>query len=307
MIKQQRGVALITAMLITALATVVAVSMASRQHLDISRTANVLELDQAYLFALGVEDWARQILARDREDNSKDHTGEDWATILPPIVVEGAVVSGKIEDMQGLFNINNLIDNGKPSKVDVERFRRLLKAVDLDDNLSDAVLDWIDENEDLTFPDGAEDGAYLGETPAYRTPNSLMASPSELRLIKGFTEESMEALAPFITALPERTTINVNTAPAQVLMSLADGMTFSEAEEIISDREDDGYDNIDTFLNIKSVKGHIKQTDDLGLESQYFLISADSYYGKSHIELFSLINRTDDAKTQVVMRSQGAI
>src|SRR3569623_366557 len=212
----ERGVALITAVLITAVIAVAAVAMAAQQKLDVRRTANMIDGERAYVFALGVESWVQQVLARDRRDNQTDHLGEAWAKQLPAITVEGAVLAGRLEDLQGRFNLNNLVDKDKVSAVDVARFQRLLTSLAIDPNISNAVVDWIDPDADTTYPDGAEDAEYLRATPPYRAANRPMASASELLLVRGVTSEIYLKLAPVVAALPGRTAINVNTAPKAV-------------------------------------------------------------------------------------------
>ncbi len=303
--RRQRGVALVTALLVTAIATITAVALASRQQLDIRRTENMLERDQAYLFGLGVEEWARQILAQDRRDNNIDHPGENWASILPPITVEGAVVAGSIEDLQGRFNLNNLVQDGQASAPDIQRFQRLLRALDLDEGIARAVADWIDPDEEPAFPDGAEDNEYLRLVPPYRTANAPMANASELLLVKGVDYDTYRALRPYVTALPARTAINVNTAPVPVLMSLAAGLSQGDAELLVEERGENGYETIADFLNQPPFQNANVQIPDIGVASDHFLLTADVRFGRSHLQLFSLFARSADAKVQVAMRTQG--
>ena len=136
--KGEGGVALITAMLITALVSVIAVGMVARQQLDIRRTANVLDNDQAYLYALGLESWGMQILARDASKGPVDHGGEDWAQGLAPIAVEGGAVSGDIQDLQGRYNLNNLLQDGAVNQLELQRLRRLLGALEVSPELAEA-------------------------------------------------------------------------------------------------------------------------------------------------------------------------
>lgn len=302
---RQHGAALITAILITAIATIAAVAMASRQHLDIRRTTNVIESSQAYLFALGAEEWARQLLIRDGKDNQVDHLEEEWATSLPPIEVEGGRVAGQIEDLQGRFNLNNLVKDKKPSQIDVERFRRLLRQLALDEELVYATIDWIDENEDVSIPGGAEDFEYLGNDLPYRTPNAMMASVSELLLIKGVDRRSYDALLPYVTVLPEPTDINVNTASAELLMTLLDDLTQAEADQLIDDRGENGYQTVEDFLNHEALDGRISDKSGLGVVSKYFIINAAAEVGRGRTNLYSLMVRDKNAKVEVVMRAQG--
>ena len=303
--KSQSGVALITALLVVAIVTVIATGMATRQQLDIRRSGNVLERDQAYLLALGVESWGRSILVQDRRDNNVDNLSEVWATVLPPISVEGGHVAGHIEDMQGRFNINNLVKDGKPSPIDVQRFERLLKGLELNPNLSQAVIDWIDSDSETTSGNGAEDGEYMGHNPPYRTANNIINSVSELRLVNGFTKEAVTRLEPFISALPAYTPININTARPEILMALADDSTKADADAMIEDRGKKGYTEIQQFITSPTIKSRNIPADGLGVSSDYFTVDAASRFGKGQVRLLGLIHRTADNKAQTLIRAQG--
>ncbi|QKT03019.1 type II secretion system minor pseudopilin GspK [Ectothiorhodospiraceae bacterium 2226] len=304
--RRQRGVALITALLVVALATIAAVAMAARQHVDIRRSANVLMHDQAYQYAVAGEQWAAQILMRDRRDNDTDHLGEPWAQVLPPMPLDEGTLAGALEDLQGRFNLNNLLlESGEPSLPDVARFMRLLHVLELDDALVDTVLDWIDPNIEPTVPDGAEDTHYLGLEAPYRTPNQLMASVSELRLIKGVDAEVYQALAPYVTALPGRTAINVNTAPAPVIAALAPaGMSLPEAEALVEARDEEGYPDLDTFL--AQFPGQDVSTDGLSLATAHFLLRVEVRMGSARLNLYSVLQRHDQGVVTLA-RGQGAL
>jgi len=313
----QSGAALITAILITAIATIAAVSMASRQHLDIRRTTNVIESSQAYLFALGAEEWGKQMLVRDRQNNQVDHLEEDWATMLPPIDVEGGRIAGQIEDLQGRFNLNNLVIDSPPnpqggqqaaeqvSQLDMDRLQRLLRALGLNEDLRFAILDWIDEDANVSIPGGAEDFSYLGLEPPYRTPNAMMVSTSELLLINGVSREIYDMLWPHVTVLPEYTEINVNTASAEVLMAVVDGLNSADAEQLIEGRGTDGYATVGVFVGHAVVAGRLSGNDGLSVETKYFIINAESEFGRGRTSLYSLVVRDDNGKVEVAMRAQG--
>jgi general secretion pathway protein K len=303
--RRNRGVALITAVLITAAIAIASVAMAARQTLDLRRTANIINGDRSYVFALGVESWAMQILMRDRRDNSTDSLKEDWALQLPPIAVEGAVVTGHIEDMQGRFNLNNLIKDGKVSPLDMERFQRLLTIVGVDPGLADAVVDWIDPDSDVTQPGGAEDPQYLRADVPYRAANRPFASPSELLLVQGFTEEIYQKIGPFICALPVRTTINVNTTAKEVLMALADNISEDDAQQLIDGRGDKGYADLAAFLQHKALAGRGVKQEGLSVATDYFLLDAATTFDRARTHLYSLLARSNTA-VNVVYRGQGA-
>ena len=304
---QQRGVALITAMLVVALATTAAVAMVSRQQYDIRRTGNLLQAEQAYLYVLGVDDWAAQILRRDREDNAIDHPNEEWATLLPPVPVEGGQVGGSIEDLQGRFNLNDLVKGGAPDSGALERFRRLLAALGLDPGLAAVAADWVDANIDPVFPGGAEDDSYLqGERP-YRTANSPFVSVSELMLLKGVDKEVYATLLPHVCALPTSVRLNINTATAPVLMSLAEGVTESDAELLIEGRGEEGYPDAGSFLRAEALAGRNIPEDLIGVQSEYFVVTSQVLFGRIAVNYQSMIQRSATGETRILMRAQGTL
>jgi general secretion pathway protein K len=302
----QAGVALITAVLITAVIAIAAVAMASQQTLALRRTANVIDGDRAYVFALGVESWAQQVLMRDKRNGQVDALGEDWALHLPPISVEGAVVTGHIEDLQGRFNLNNLIDaNGRVSASDLQRFRQLLVVLGLDSGLTDAVLDWVDADSDVTQPNGAEDSEYLRAEVPYRAANRPLTSASELLMVKGFTADVYQKLAPYVVALPQRSAINVNTAPKEVLMALGNGITDSDADAVIEARGDKGFASVTDFLAQPGLAGRGVTPDGLSVASDYFLLDAAARFDRGQTHLYSVMARNAGGVT-TVLRGQGA-
>ena len=303
----QRGVALITAVLIVALVTTAAATMASRQQLDIRRTSNIFDADRAWLFAIGGEDWARGLLRRDAENSDVDHLGEDWAEVLPPLVVEGAVLSGAMEDLQGRFNLNNLVnDEGEPVELEIKRLERLLKLVELESTLAAAVVDWVDENVDPLFPDGAEDDFYMQQSPAYRAANRPMISTSELALVKGIGYEGYQKLLPYVTALPKRTPLNVNTAPALVLATVIDDLTEADGEGLVEARGEEGFASVDDFLEQSVFKDLEIDKSTLSVSSDYFLVTAAAEFGRSRTTLFSLLSRDGGGEVVTLLRGRGA-
>ncbi len=303
--RRDRGVALITALLVTSLASIMAISLVASQQIEIRRTGNLINSDRAYVFALGVESWVKQILVRD--DSKKDSLDEDWAMVLPPITVEGGQVAGRIEDMQSRFNLNNVINGGKPSAPDVQIFERLLDGIGQSPDLVQALLDWIDADIDTRFEGagGAEDDEYTGYDLPYRAANQPLASPSELLLVKGFSQEIYDQLAPLVTALPVRTPINVNTAPAPVLAALSEKFSRSDAEALIELREESSFANVGDFLQQDMVKDRDINQDTISIKSDYFMLDGAAQYGeRGKVRLFSLLSRSNN-KVGVIMRAQG--
>jgi general secretion pathway protein K len=300
----QRGIALITVMLIVALATIAALAMASRQQLDVRRIASLLHGDQAYAYALGVENWGSAILQRDQDDGDTDNLGEDWAQRIPPLPVPGGQIRGHIEDLQGRFNLNNLVKKGAVSPPHLEQFRRVLAALELDGALAAAVVDWIDVDIDPQLPDGAEDSVYLSQDPPYRAANRPFTSISELRLVQGFDAKAVNRLLPYISVLPGSTPINVNTASTAVLRSLAEDLSDGDAQRLVEDRGEDGYESVADFLKHDSLAGLQIEPGELSVSSEYFLIHADVELGQARTRLYSLVKRPADQPPVTLVRTQ---
>ncbi|HHJ16023.1 MAG TPA: general secretion pathway protein GspK [Gammaproteobacteria bacterium] len=301
---RQQGVALITALLVVAIATVAAVSMATRQQLDIRRTASLLHSEQAWAYVLGAESWARVILMRDKQDGNIDTLSEDWATRPPVSVVEGGTIQGRILDMQGRFNVNSLVVNGEPDKDNIDRYKRLLRLLDLDEALVDPLVDWIDANIDVRFPDGAEDEAYLLLPVPYRAANRPLVDISELRLVQGYEPEVLAKLQPFVSALPEPTAININTASAEVLSILAENMSLADGEALVEARGEEGYTKVDSLSQQPALNGKQQfNPGTLSVETKWFLLVSEANIGQGRARLASLIQRGDQA-ARVVRRQR---
>ena len=307
LLQRQRGVALLTVMLVVALATTTAVAMASRQQVDIRRTENTLYQGQALMYLYGVEAWSQQFLAEDRRDNDTDHNAEDWAIRLPPLPVEGGQVQGYLEDLQGRFSLNSLNLPEESGKLARERFERLLKQLEINTEVISTIQDWLDADIDTRFPAGAEDDYYLGQEPAYRTANQNMLSPSELLLLKDLDNELYIKLRPHINTLPETTPINVNTATAEVLMSLAEDISKSDIEGIIKKREDEAYKSVEAFLAEDIFAGKNVSEEGLSVGSNYFLLFAQADIGHVQHVLHSIMERDAEGRIRVLIRSENEI
>ncbi|MEO5330607.1 MAG: type II secretion system minor pseudopilin GspK, partial [Magnetococcus sp. YQC-5] len=305
--RSQQGAALLTALLIVATAATVATGMASQHYLDIRRTANIMDRDRSMQVALGGEAWAMGILSRDGVEGKRDHLNEMWAAQIPPIPVTGGMAKGRIMDMQGRFNLNNLLMDGKPSPVDKLRFERLLQNVDLPPGLAQSVLDWIDPDMIVGGMGGAEDETYLGKKPPYHAANQLFMSVTELTLVEGFDAKAVANLAPFVTALPGRTDLNVNTAPPEVLMTLMDRMTLEDAKDLDEKRRhNDGFADVAKFLEEPIFKGKDVVSTGLSVSSRYFLVDSQVQMGRAKMQLLSLVARQEGHVT-VLRRGQGVL
>ncbi len=314
--RREAGVALITALLVVALAAAMASALAARQFMDVRRTGNVTLNDQAYLYALGIEDLAAQFLSRYAQQQKYD-AERDLAQAAVTYAVEGGMVSGRLVDLEGRFNLNSLVNaDGSDNATALRRFRRLLLQFGLDPELANAVADWIDPDSEPRFPGGAEDDTYLGQDPPYRAANRPMASPTELLLVAGFDrailygDEEREPLLPHLAALPEAaTTININTADVQVLRSLSDKMDDGTARVIVEARRERPFKAVADLLSLPPFKDWKTEeknalTAGLDVQSSYFLVQARVNLDRARFHLNSLLyRRSDGARVIPILRS----
>jgi general secretion pathway protein K len=302
---KDRGVALITAMLITALATMVAANLAWDNALDVRRTMVLLNRDQAIQVALGAESWVIGILHQDLEDSQTDHLGEIWATELPGLPIEGGEVFGAVQDLQGRFNVNNLIDDsGTVDDESLEQFRRLLVALEIDPRFAGIAADWLDADIDASFPDGAEDSIYTGMVPPYRTANQTLTSVSELAALEGMDRLTFKTLEPHITALPGRTNINVNTATPAVLQSLAEDITVADVESLLAERESGGFVDLQNSFASLVTPDVINELDE---STRFFQLKVVVQIDTVRITLVSVLQRGPRGDVTPILRSLGTI
>jgi general secretion pathway protein K len=302
--QHSRGVALITALLIMALIASLTYTLKWNNALDLRRTVVMLNRDQAVQVAIGAESWIQTILRQDYADSKTDHLGEIWASELPGLPIEGGELFGDIEDLQGRFNVNNLIGaDGDVDPLVLEQFQRLLLALELDPRFAGITGDWIDANQDAQFPDGAEDSIYTGMTPPYRAANQLLSSASELAAIEGMDKATLDTLLPHIVALPGRTVINANTATFAVLQSLDERISFADAERLIAERAESG------FSAIASSFAGLMDPDDIGIllgeTSEFFQLKVIVRVDTVRISYYSILERGGQGDVTPILRSLG--
>ncbi len=306
-LRHERGAALIIALVIMAMATIFAATLMWETHMDIRRTANQIYGAEALANALGVEDFVRDVLAQD--DRESDHLLEPWARQGDVFPIEGGSLSGVVMDLQGRFNINNLINwqTGEPQNEQIENFRSLILSLGLDERVVDATVDWIDPDINPRGFNGAEDDIYLRNSPAYRTANRPLGSVSELRLVANMTPEQFSVLEPYVAALPPqdgRTTVNINTAPPELLVALGE-MTADDAARIVELRTQDGFASLDDAQEIVGADTELSQ-DVFDVKSNHFRLQVLAVIGSSRVTMYSVLQRdTDSGAVRVLSRSLG--
>ena len=218
----QRGIALLTILVMVALATILAATIAKRQTNTSENTGYLMRQDQSLLYAKSAEAFFSELLIQDSDNGSSiDHLQENWAKPMPAFPVEDGFVSGRLLDESGKFNLNNLLKaDGSVDDSARRWFEKLLQRVGLPAELSQAVIDWQDADDETTGAMGAESNYYQGLDPSYLASNTRFHQVEELKLVRGFEGKNYDLIAPYVTALPEATKININTAAPLLLASI---------------------------------------------------------------------------------------
>lgn len=321
--RRQRGVALIIALVLMALATILAVKVGFGGYLERKRTLAMLSAEQAYQFAMGAEALAADVLAQDAQSTKTDTLAEPWAQapqpipLRPPNDPEGeplGTLQGSLQDEQGRFNLNNLLisdanDASKPDPDQLALFKRILEKAQMDEKWADLIRDWIDPDPEVTFPDGAEDAVYNSQDPPYLTGNWPLMSTSGLLSLPGFGLENFQRLAPFVTALPPGTTINVCTAPGVVLDGITGNDEFAKNAEFLEKSRKSApgcFPGKEALLRDTPEAQRSKVDRLLSEKSDYFRLTTIVTLGTAEFTLYSLLSRKGiNSRVMPILRSFG--
>jgi general secretion pathway protein K len=294
---RQRGIALLVAILLVALGTIIAAAVAYDNAMTARRGAGTFAFDQSVLIAEGAEALAAYGLRQVRQsDPNHIYAGQGWDKPLGPIeVVPGVMLEASLEDMQGRFNLNNLVKkDGTADLTQVNAFVQLLAVVGIEPKWAGYLIDWIDVDIVPQNQDGAEDSVYMGQTPPYRPPNRYITSTTELLALPGFGRERYLKLAPYVTALPYGTPINVCTAPPVVLDAfLGAGHTeFSANPEELAQTRSNTSGCFPTLANYQAAfdpKTWQAVSSLFSETSSYFRLSSFITIGSAEFNLYSLL------------------
>ncbi|MFK7977624.1 MAG: type II secretion system minor pseudopilin GspK [Halioglobus sp.] len=336
---RERGAALVVALLVFALSASLVVAMRSEFNRYFTRSANLLEAEQAHAYLRGAEELAVMVLLADFDLDqqnlpAKDDLNEMWADEPTPFLLdEGGWLRGGLIDLNSRFNINTLRitpqtvppvppNSTRVYSVHQKQFIRLLQALEEPEIsesdaklITDSIADWIDEDQ-TPLPQGAEDDYYFGQEPPRRTANRPMTSTTELLSIANMTPQIYRALRPFITAWPSDATdfkINIHTASATILRTINDDDVLSPLSEsdglaLKETRDETGFEDLADFYKqpaFDAGKMNITWANDvLDVTSDYYLLTADVAVGDRNMNLYSVLHQDNRAVTTLV-RSTG--
>lgn len=300
--RRERGVAVITAILIVAVAASAAAMMLSQQSAMIDQALMVSSRAQADLYAQAGVDWARGVLAEDaRRTREVDTLDEGWAQPIAALPVDRALVAGSIGDEQGRFNLNNVMNGNTPSGPDIRMLREILAHVGLAPELAEAIVDWIDADPDLSGSGGAEDAFYLGLQRPYRAANRPMVQLEELYRVRGFDAAAVAKLRPWVTALPIRTATNVNTAGDIVIAALL-GVPRDKAAALVAERRAKPFQQKGDFTARAASLGAAAAIPEYDVKSAHFLVNVRVAQDDVHLATEALVRRVESGATDIIWR-----
>ena len=310
--KQQQGIALITILVMVALATILAATIAKRQANTAENTAYLMRQNQSLLYAKSAEAFFSELLVDDANNaGAVDYLQENWAKPMPAFPVEDGFVSGTLQDESGKFNLNSLVnDEGVPNPQAKLWFEKLLLRVGLPEKLSEAVIDWQDADDEISGTMGAENSYYQGLPQGYLAANSKFHNVEELKLVRGFEDQKYLQIVDYVSALPASDSkVNVNTAPAMLLASLDSKLDINAVEQALQKRQA----NLEHFSNIndlwatepfKQVSPDVQSQVNalLGVQSNYFKAKIEVLLSERKRQFSSDLVRKDKT-VYVVYRS----
>jgi general secretion pathway protein K len=289
-----------------------------RHQIDVSQATSSLHSDQALLLAISGENWARDLLSDRLDDMDVDHFKEDWAQAIPMMPVDGGELRGCIADLQSKINLNNFARyNAQTLKTEMnnnitghaEVWLNLLQLLELpaDPARIATIIDWLDKDSSTINSWGAEQADYDSMRPPRVPANSMVSDISELAAISGYEVYEVQRLAPWLTALPVATTININTAADELLMALggnvdeqfkqfvADGRPFATLGEFHQDISD--------ALQISLPDATARWPSSLvDIKSHYFELYMQVTLGEARIEVKSIMDRNGRNEPVIIAR-----
>jgi len=327
LMKLQRGIALITVMLVVALAAVIATQMLARLQLQVQRATNINFNQQAYWYAVGAEAFTKRVLFTAFEDEQDvTHLGQIWAQGKSSYPVDFGEISGEITDMQACLNLNALRGetNGSGSegtnKLPARKaLETIISALNVDgigefeaQYMADALTDWLDEDGSIASSGGAEDSDYAAKEFAYLPANHFIGSVNELRVIEHFTIPVIAALKDHVCVIPNNNLhqININTL-AEDKPELLQGLlsiSRNEAEELLAARDAEGFKDVEEFFNLPEVnklKISDEQKQQFVVDSEYFKLKASTNFNNSYFHMSSILQVASNQQINVISRTIG--
>ena len=281
----QRGVALLTILLLVVSITVVAGAMLASQKIAIRRSGLLFDQNQLLQDINAGQQLAVTLIRADAKLNDTDSAQDIWAQPIPPYTLGGHSIGIELRDEGSRFNINNLYHNGAVDNAALAVFQRLLTQLNLEPDIAVAVLDYQDADSEVYQDGGDENVVYAQQSNRgadTALPNQALLSIDQLAEVKGVDAQVLATLRPYITAVPYYLPININTASPVLLAALVEGASSQQMQSIVELRAKQAFGSVDDVWQLpvlSSVKAEQRKalTPLLAVDSQAFMALITAY------------------------------
>ena len=308
---QQRGAALLAAMLTVALVATFAAGALWQQWKSIEVEGAERQRTQARWLLTGALDWARVILREDARAGDAsapvDHLAEPWAVPLQEArlssflaalpdgtgnavddekLVQQVLLSGQVNDLQGRLNVTNLLNGDQLDPRTALAFERLFDA--------------------LGVPNAQLSLLTQGLIAAQKQSGNSPLMPQRLNQLSwfGMSPQALQTLSPHITVLPARTPVNLNTASVQVLYASVPGMSLSDAQRLVQQRERQHWASVEAFQ--KALGRPLSLEGTHSVSTRYFEVLGRLRMPQTVLQDRSLLQR-DGQDLKVIWRESGSL
>ncbi|WP_306391271.1 type II secretion system minor pseudopilin GspK [Telluria beijingensis] len=297
---RQRGVAVVTALLLTTLAISIVASLFWQQQVQVRSMENQRLQLQTKWIQRGALDWASVILRQ--PFGNRISLEQIWATPLAETRLDQyiereriqgenftASLSGQVFDAMARYNLNNLASGGVRDPVETEVLAKLLTNLRLEARLARPIADFVAAGQPLTVD--LANPAAGPQTPRRGTPMPVMRV-DDLLAVQGVKPEAVEALRQFVIVLPaEGTKVNVNTAPAEVLAAVLPGCSLSQATTLVEQRKRIPWNDIGQFTSELQCQGDSQVQPKIDITSTFFLVQSRIRLDRAALDAESLVQK----------------
>lgn len=293
---RQRGAAVLMALFVAALATLIVSGLFYRQFVLLRTIENQQLVSQSRLLLRGALDWGRAILREDALRSSYDALSEPWAQPLAETRLDQlgetsaiaalASIAGSMQDAQARYNLRNLTNDGQVVERELDTLRRLARLLELPEQTADLIA------ERMLQADARPDDAEADDRASEEVPPLRLMLPGDIAGVAGIGPDAAERLAPYLVILDERTPVNANTAPPEVLAARVPGLSLAEARALVVERERISYfrDTADVRLRLGN-KGAAVTDAELSTSTRFFLIRGEVKLDRAVTRMEALVKR----------------
>lgn len=301
--RSQRGAAVLMALFVAALATMIITGLFYRQFVLLRTIENQQLTSQSRLLLRGALDWGRAILREDANRSQYDALSEPWSQPLAETRLDQlgetaslaalATIAGSMEDAQSRLNLRNLVENGQVVEKELQTLRRLVSLLQLPEQTADLIALRMAQAIPAVGPSDESAAASQADLAERERPRPLpLMLPQDIAGIIGIDPAAVPRLAPYIVVLDERTAVNFNTASPEVIAARVPELTLAEARTLVAER-----DRLSYFNNTGEVrtrlgsKGTLVTDSEISTASRFFFIRGEVKLDRAITRMEALVKR----------------